>query len=244
MGAIGRTNSGSGGGVSPNKITIHVNASLGCNIDFSLNSSIVKTIPANKAIPNSDGKTADYYYSTTATGTYTVTATIDGISTSKTVTVSATKQYDVTIRLVVIYNLGNEYTSLTGGLEKIKGINNDGYSVGTMTKNSDNIYLNATSAHAVGAITVNTISLKGCTTLNIDTTSAGGSQGPRLVWSTSHNSPMDTGQQLANIQFTGSGVHSMDISSVNTTLAYVCVRALATTGNSSNVTFTKIWAEG
>lgn len=232
-----------GGGLPLTNPLIHVNASLGCTIVFELNGVVVETLTPSDSFNNDDGATADYYYSPTVTGTYTVTATIDGFSTSKTVTVSATKQYDVTIKLIVIYNLGNEYTSLTGGFEKVKGVNNSGYSVGTMTKNSDNIYLNATSAQAVAAVTVNKISLKGCTTLNIDTTTAGGSAGPRLIWSTNHDAPLDTGQ-LANIQFTGSGVHSMDISSVNTTLAYVSARSLSPTGNTSTITFTKIWAEG
>lgn len=231
-----------GGGLSPNKITIHVNASLGCDIDFSLNSSIVKTIPANKAIPNSDGKTADYYYSTTVTGTYTVTATIDGISTSKTVTVSATKQYDVTIKLIVIYNLGNEYTSLTGGIHQQKGIASADFSLGTMTKNADNIYVYAGDTQGSAAVTINKIDVTGCKTLCVYATAVGGSYLPRLCFTNDSNGGITN--SIAHIQFSTTGLLTLDISTVGTKTGYVSLRGLGANHNTSNVTFTKIWAEG
>ena len=233
---------GSGGGISPNKATIHVTAILGSQIDISFGGSVVKTIPSNQAVPNSDGKTADYYYSTSTTGTYTVTATVGSISYSKTVSVSAMNQYDVSVKILIVYDQGNENTSVTGGIQRQKGIADSAYGLGTMTKNTDNIYVYAGDSQGVAAVTVNKINVTGYKTLCLYATDAGGSSGgPRLCFTNDSNGGITNG--IANKQFTNTGLITLDISTVGTKTGYVSARCLGANHTWAKVTFTKIWVE-
>ena len=168
MSGIGRTNSGSGGGgISPNRITIHVNAPKGSTVAFSLSGSIVKTIPSNKAVLNADGRTADYYYNPSATGTYTITASLGSLSQSKTITVSTVGEYDVTIKFLLLYDYGDECSDLTGGWTYSK------YGAGTasLVKNADNMVISGSTTTAastnVCANMANLISMAGFSTLKI-----------------------------------------------------------------------------
>lgn len=90
---------GGGGGLSPSKAVIHVNAPTGSVVEFAKGGVTVKTLAADKGIANVDGKTADYYYSINSSnyGSWTVTASKDGASANETVAVSSNKQYDVAL---------------------------------------------------------------------------------------------------------------------------------------------------
>ena len=132
---------GGGGGLSPSNITIHVNAPIGSTVELSLSGNVVKTILPNKALTNSDGRTADYYYSTSITGTYTVTALLGSLSPSKTVTVSSAGEYDVTIKFLLLYDYGDECSDLTGGWSYIMS----GAGTVTLTKNADNMVLSGST---------------------------------------------------------------------------------------------------
>ena len=130
---IGRTNSGVGGagGLSSNAAVIHVNAAAGSTITFSKSGVTVKVLGPEKSHVNADDNTlADWYYAVSSGnyGEWTVTATLSGDSASETVTVNATKHYDVELSFDVkiyspgqlsgfkfkdaTYSYGQEYVSL------------------------------------------------------------------------------------------------------------------------------------
>lgn len=94
---------GSGGGLSTKDAIIHANAPLGSTITFTKNNVAVKVIDPSKAIVNSDGETADYYYSVKSAnyGDWTITATLDAFSSSTVITVDSVKEYDAKLE----YNL-------------------------------------------------------------------------------------------------------------------------------------------
>lgn len=128
---------GGSGGLVLSKPLLHVIAQLGSTVEISFGGIVVKTIPPSKAFPNEDGINADYYYSASATGTYTITAIQGALSKSVTETVTTVKQYDVKVPLLVLYYEGDEKTPLTGGWSFNK--NNVGGS--TLTKNDDSLLL-------------------------------------------------------------------------------------------------------
>ncbi len=84
------------GGFSNSDALIHVNAPYGSTVTFAKGGVTVKVLSPSDAFNSVDGETADYYYSVTSTnfGSWTVTATLSGKTVSKTVSVSAAKQYD------------------------------------------------------------------------------------------------------------------------------------------------------
>ncbi len=103
---------GGTGGFSINAAVIHVNAEVGSTIVFSKGGVTVKTLAPGKAHPNSDGVSADYYFSISPSnyGTWTVTATKDIYTSVKTVEVNAIKQYDLkVVYQLMLYNSGNTY---------------------------------------------------------------------------------------------------------------------------------------
>lgn len=126
---IGRTNAGAGGGLSLKEALLHVNAPLGSIINFKKNNIIIKTLEPGKAIPNIDGKTADYYFSVSAQnyGTWTVTSTFDGDTETEDVQVAASQQYDVVITYAYyiikngVYQNGREFQSYYGTLNVVDG---------------------------------------------------------------------------------------------------------------------------
>lgn len=99
---IGRTNSSFGkGDLSPDNAVIHVTAPAGSTITFSKGEVIVKTLGPEKSHVNANNNTfADWYYTVNSSnyGSWTVTASRSGYTTSKTITVSAANQYDVSLR--------------------------------------------------------------------------------------------------------------------------------------------------
>ena len=102
------------GGLSNTDALLHVNAPLGSTVTFAKGGVTVKTITSDKAFPNVDGTTADYYYSVTSAnyGTWTVTATLSGDTASNTVSVSAAKQYDVELAYNIAFVRNGVLTSL------------------------------------------------------------------------------------------------------------------------------------
>lgn len=122
------------------------------------------------------------------------------------------------------------------------GIASSGYSWGTMTKNADNIYVYAGDSQGSAAVTVNKIDVTGCKTLCVYATAAGGSSQPRLCFTNDSNGGITN--SIANKQFSNTGLTTLDISTVGTKTGYVSLRCLGANHLNSNVTFTKVWAEG
>jgi len=131
---------GGGSGLPLTKPLIHVNTVSGATVTFSYGGVIVKTLDSSKAFANSDGITADYYFPVPNTGSWTVTATKGSTVLTKTVSVSAVKQYDVS--LVTVYIIKN-------------GVVQDGFTRsnagGTVTVDSTNGLINLHSAAAASS---------------------------------------------------------------------------------------------
>ena len=91
------------GGLSLNNAVLHINAPAGSTITLSKGGLTVKVLEASKGHVNSDGVTADWYYSVSPSsyGEWTVSAAKDGETAAETVTVNSNKQYDVPLN----YNL-------------------------------------------------------------------------------------------------------------------------------------------
>jgi len=107
---FGVTGTLSGGGFSNTDALVHVNAPLGSTVTFAKGGVTVKVLSPSDAFNNVDGETADYYYSIASTnfGTWTVTATLSGVTTSDTVTVSAAEQYN----LALTYRVPSAYQAV------------------------------------------------------------------------------------------------------------------------------------
>lgn len=105
----GNTNASIGGGVSPYFALIHATAPAGSTVTFSKDGITVRSIPSTEAIiKSSDSTRADYYFSVSPNnyGTWTVSTTANGYSTSRSVSVSAVREYIVDLRVLVIINNG------------------------------------------------------------------------------------------------------------------------------------------
>ncbi len=91
------------GGLSLNNAVLHINAPVGSTIELSKGGVTVVTLNASKGHVNSDGVTADWYYSVSPSnyGEWTVSAAKDGETAAETVTVNSARQYDVPLS----YNL-------------------------------------------------------------------------------------------------------------------------------------------
>lgn len=246
---IGRTNSGSGGLVLT-KPLIHVVAQRGCTVEFSVGGVIVKSIRAEKAFSNEDGINADYYYSASATGTYTITAKFGELTKSVTETVSAVKQYDVAIPLRILYYEGNEVASLTGGWS----FNDNGIGTNSLTKNAEDMVLysatGSTSANAC-TFTANAIDTSSFTTIKIlydfaYTGTKGADTGNFALRTTIPTSGGWSGNYnyQANLSSGSDQTTSCSISTATNPL-YACVRVWTNNGFAVTVTITikRIWLE-
>lgn len=150
---------GGTGGLSVNAAVIHVNAQVGSTVTFSKGGVVAKVLGPGKAHANSDGENADYYFSVSPTnyGEWTVTATLGDLSATKTVTINAASEYDLSLRYrLYLYNRGVIETDITGGLSN-SGYVYDGQSLAAATFNADNIYFSSSVPRGVG--TVNDIDL-------------------------------------------------------------------------------------
>lgn len=97
---IGRTNSGSGGGLSANSAVLAVTAFVGSSVTIS-KSGTSKTKDATKAhIIDADNDKAIYIFSIGSSqfGTWSVAVTSDGITQTKTVTIDSNELYEVEVR--------------------------------------------------------------------------------------------------------------------------------------------------
>ena len=102
--------------INSNKAVLHINVQSGSIVSFSKNNIILKTLNSNQAMPNVDGKTADYYYSINSNdyGEWTVTATLGENSTTENVIVDSNKQYDIELTyLLYLYKYGVSNTEWT-----------------------------------------------------------------------------------------------------------------------------------
>ena len=92
-----------GGGLSTSSAVLHINAPAGSTITLSNGGVTVKVLEASKGHTNSDGVTADWYYSVSSGsyGEWTVTAAKNDDEVSKTVTINSADQYDVELTYFV-----------------------------------------------------------------------------------------------------------------------------------------------
>ena len=160
---------GSGGGFSTKDAIIHANAPLGSTVSFLKDNVPIKVIEPTKAIANSDGETADYYYSikNTSYGSWTVTASLDGDVASETVVVSAVKQYNIELsyHLWLIKN-GDECTLVTGGWQPGRAPVGGSQNYPIVSQYSDRINLHYNSSGSYD--TVNKIDLTDIQILKLD----------------------------------------------------------------------------
>ena len=138
-----------------------------------------------------------------------------------------------------LYDLGNEYTAITGGIIdwqyfSVSGISNKG----TITKNANSITItvNGTSI-AVGP--ANAIDLTNYTKLKCNVLSGGVNERTRLAVQPSNT--IGAGD-TARSEIPGAGVVTVDISSLEG-LYYPSVYAWSYSGNSYVLTFDKLWLE-
>ena len=112
-----------GSGLSPNNAVIHVTSSTGSTITFTKGGVIAKTLgPEKQHISAEDSTVAEWYLPVGPSnyGTWTVTATLEGKTSSKAVSVSSNQQYDVELRYsVYIYREG--VSGLAEGYSGIDG---------------------------------------------------------------------------------------------------------------------------
>lgn len=95
---IGRTNSGSGGGLSPNNAVIHITAQVGSSITLSKGEVVAKVLPPEKSHINAkDSTMADWYYTINSSnyGSWVVTATLGEDTQSDTINIDSNEQYDI-----------------------------------------------------------------------------------------------------------------------------------------------------
>lgn len=131
------TRRGGGGGLSVLGAVLHVNAPVGSTITLAKGGVTVKVLDASKGHTNAgDSSLADWYYSVSSSnyGEWTVTATKDAESASKTVTVNSNKQYDVAIAQKTIIDVNTmtlaELLAITRNVNTSRGYNpqlKDGY---------------------------------------------------------------------------------------------------------------------
>ena len=110
---IGRTNSGIGGGLSPNNAVIRVSAPVGSIISFSKGGIVVKVLPPEKSHVNvNDNNFAEWYYAVSSSnyGSWTVTASSNGIVIATgTIVISENKEYQLYLANLVLYDATNGY---------------------------------------------------------------------------------------------------------------------------------------
>ena len=139
-----------GGSLSPNSAVIHVVSEAGSTITFAKGGVVVKVLDASKSHINAMAiDVADWYYSVGSSnyGAWTITASLNGRSKSKTITIDSNKQYDVMLDYP-IYILKN-------------GIVQSGYSLGTynigaftITQEDGDLYYSAGTGSGNGSIYV------------------------------------------------------------------------------------------
>lgn len=150
---------GGGGGLSSTDALLRVQAPAGSTVTITKGS----TTKTDQGHENADDNTVyDYYFiihqsQFDSTTPWTVTATLGDKSATKTVTINAASEYDLSLRYrLYLYNRGVIETDITGGLSN-SGYVYDGQSLAAATFNTDNIYFSSSVPRGVG--TVNNIDL-------------------------------------------------------------------------------------
>lgn len=116
-GAWAAAEGGGGSSLTYTDAILHVNTLLGSSVTFTKD-SISERLTSDAAHPNSDGVTADYYYTVQSAnfGSWTITAALNGVYSSGTLSPSEAKQYDLSLRYKTqLYYKGNTFDSITGG---------------------------------------------------------------------------------------------------------------------------------
>lgn len=137
------TRRGGSGGLSVNSAVLHINTSAGSTITLSKGGLMVKVLEASKGHTNSDGISADWYYSVGSAnyGAWTITATKDGETTAATVTIDSAKQYDVPLSYN-LYLIKDGVIKTTYGVEKNVTVEQYSDSVGlTFSANESAFYV-------------------------------------------------------------------------------------------------------
>lgn len=131
-----------------------------------------------------------------------------------------------------LYNKGNEYTDLTGGFTSVKATTQDGYTKGTMTKNSESIKLSCSAAQVVGAVTSKKIPIKGKNTVEINVLSISDGVASLRV----SNDNVLYGNNVATQDFSEPGIVSLAVETLDGEY-YVGVRCVAGSGKTQTVEF-------
>ena len=143
-----------------------------------------------------------------------------------------------------LYNTGDERTAITGGWKGVNNYSGEGYTKGTLTKNTSSITL-ATAASLPSAITAQTtkkISLSGFSELKINVTNfTCDASGGAWIGIFSANAA----QPVAELSITSKGTKSLDISEYSSGTYYVEVECYAesTASKACTLTFDRIWLE-
>ena len=114
MSTIGRTNSGSGGGVSSSKALVCVKAETGSTITFSKNGVVARLLNPNQGIPVfGDSSFSLWFYgiSDSNYGTWVIEATKGDKSAEASITVSDNKEYDVTLNYPIYLVKDGKFTA-------------------------------------------------------------------------------------------------------------------------------------
>lgn len=159
---------GGGGGLSATDALLRVQAPAGSTVTIT-KGTITKTDNGHENASNP--LFYDYYFiihqsQFDSVNAWTVTATKGSFTWSDTVVVNNSDEYNVTFNILILYDSGDEYTTLTGGWS----FNNNNLGTTSLTKNADNMVLycsqpSGASANAC-AYTANAIDTSGYTTIN------------------------------------------------------------------------------
>ena len=178
-------------------------------------------------------------------GTWTVNCT-DGSSTvSKSVTITATGQFE-SVKLsydLILYDSGEEYSDITGGWSGFACYS--GTSKGTFTKNSSSIYIKSNGskgAQSIAASPENKIDITDISTLKVNVTSFNVQSEYRsyFILSSSRNTS-SVDNSVATKEITGTGETELDISGLSGSY-YVIVYNRAVNGaNTYELTFNRVY---
>ena len=149
--AIVINGTGDSGGVSPRKALIHVNAMDGSTVSYIYNNVTAKTITPEKAHPNSDGVTSDYYFpvSPRSYGNWTITSSLNGDTKTTTRNVNSNAFYDIQMTGLYDFTLNRKFlgSDLTSSAPWVatNGTNNMTMVSGTWTVTDNKLVANGST---------------------------------------------------------------------------------------------------
>ncbi len=137
---------GAGGeSISIHAAVLHVSAPFGSTVSIAKGGVTVKSLGPGRAHTNTDGESADYYFSIAPAnyGTWTVSATRENESDSASVIIDSNRQYDVEMSYTYwLYHHGNKMESVTGGYTAVAWrytAQSWAAAAATVTENADSI---------------------------------------------------------------------------------------------------------